>query len=49
MLDAEEISAFLLEVFPGAMDHFAIEEIGDPAAVAHASVTYAIPSSHRPT
>jgi uncharacterized protein (TIGR00369 family) len=32
VLDAEEISAFLLEVFPGAMDHFVIEEVGDCTA-----------------
>jgi acyl-coenzyme A thioesterase PaaI-like protein len=32
VLDAEEISAFLVEVFPGAMDHFAIEAVGDMTA-----------------
>jgi uncharacterized protein (TIGR00369 family) len=32
VLDAEEISTFLLEVFPGAMDHFAIEDVGDCTA-----------------
>ena len=32
VLDAEEISAFLTEVFPGAMDHFAIEAVGDMTA-----------------
>ena len=32
VLDAGEISDFLVEVFPGAMDHFAIEAVGDMTA-----------------
>ncbi len=32
VLDAREISDFLREVFPGAMDHFAIEAVGDMTA-----------------
>ena len=32
VLDAGEISDFLREVFPGAMDHFAIEAVGDMTA-----------------
>lgn len=32
VLDADEISAFLVEVFPGAMDHFTIEAVGDMTA-----------------
>jgi uncharacterized protein (TIGR00369 family) len=32
VLDAEEVSAFLVEVFPGAMDHFRIEDVGDCTA-----------------
>jgi uncharacterized protein (TIGR00369 family) len=32
VLDAAEISDFLVEVFPGAMDHFAIEAVGDMTA-----------------
>jgi uncharacterized protein (TIGR00369 family) len=32
VLDADEISDFLVEVFPGVMDHFAIEAVGDMTA-----------------